>query len=245
MSRECIFNTSSVKFEVSTMAVPKLRLTYFPFQGAAEKVRLALVLGGIDFEDVRVPFPAWPALKPTTPYGQLPLLTIDDGEPLAQSVAMLRYAGRLASTSGKADLYPVGRMLEVDEACGFVTDIERAWRPPVGVGIDPSTYGYAADFRGTEGHAAVVKAVREQFVAEALPKYMEFLGKRLGDDRRFLCGDAPTIADCWLIPILNRFTCGAVDHVPVECLEPFPTVVAYVARFMELDEVKAWYATAE
>jgi hypothetical protein len=74
---------------VSAGKIPKLKLTYFNIQGAAEKVRLAFVLGAVPFDDVRVPFPEWPALKPTTPYGQLPLLTIDDGEPMAQSDAML------------------------------------------------------------------------------------------------------------------------------------------------------------
>lgn len=38
-------------------------------------------------------FGDWGAPKPTTPYGQLPLLEIDDSAPMAQSNAMLRYAG--------------------------------------------------------------------------------------------------------------------------------------------------------
>lgn len=85
-----------------------LRLTYFAYfnkQGAAEKVRLAFVLGGITFEDVRVAFPDWPAMKPTALYGKLPLLQIGDAEPMAQGDAMLRYAGRLATDKG-VSLYP-------------------------------------------------------------------------------------------------------------------------------------------
>jgi hypothetical protein len=46
----------------------------------------------VEFEDVRINFPDWEALKPKTPFGQLPYMNIDDAEPVAQSAAMLRYA---------------------------------------------------------------------------------------------------------------------------------------------------------
>jgi hypothetical protein len=62
---------------------------------------------------------------------------------------MLRYAGRLASEKGEADLYPSAKAMEIDEACGFVGDLERAWRAPVGIGIDPTDYGYPPGFKGS------------------------------------------------------------------------------------------------
>ena len=220
--------------------IPKLKLTYFNIQGAAEKVRLAFVLGAVPFDDVRVPFPEWPALKPTTPYGQLPLLTIDDGEPMAQSDAMLRYAGVLAQANG-VFLYPPANMLVVEEALGLVGDLSRAWRTPVGIGINPTGYGYPADFKGTDAHAVVVKSVRENFVAEALPKYMGFLQTRLAGSGGFLCGPAPTIADAALVPILNRLRCGQVDHVPTDCLDAHIEVCAYLERFMAIPQVKSYY----
>ena len=37
-----------------TEEVPKLKLTYFGFEGAGEQVRLALHLAGLPFEDFRV-----------------------------------------------------------------------------------------------------------------------------------------------------------------------------------------------
>eukprot|EP01046_Picozoa_sp_COSAG06_P102267 COSAG06_NODE_48432_length_332_cov_0.665236_1_plen_52_part_10 len=52
---------------MAAAALPaSLKLSYFNIQGAAEKVRLAFVLGRIPFEDHRVPFPEWTALKPQT-----------------------------------------------------------------------------------------------------------------------------------------------------------------------------------
>ena len=47
-------------------------LSYFPIHGAAERVRLALWLGGIAFDDVRVPLAELPKLKSQTPYGAAP-----------------------------------------------------------------------------------------------------------------------------------------------------------------------------
>ena len=59
----------------------------------------------------------------------------------------------------------------------------------------------------------------------------------------YLCGQNPTIADCELIPVLNRMCSGGVDHVPTTCLDDFGEVKEYVARFMEIEEVKRWYAS--
>eukprot|EP01043_Picozoa_sp_COSAG02_P078257 COSAG02_NODE_17528_length_997_cov_2.965479_1_plen_131_part_10 len=127
------------------MAIPTLKLTYFNIQGAAEKVRLALTLARIPFEDYRVPFPEWAALKPETPYGQLPLLSIDGGEPMAQSDAMLRYVGTLATTVQGVPLYRAEEMLAIEEALGLVGDLQRDWRPPVGIALDPSVYGHTVE----------------------------------------------------------------------------------------------------
>jgi glutathione S-transferase len=217
-----------------------IKLTYFDIQGVAEKVRLALVLGGIPFADVRVPFDQWIAIKPTTPYGQLPTLSIDGAEPIAQSEAMLRYAGQLATENG-VPLYPADKLLAIEEARGLVSDLEREWRVPGGIGLqDPARFGHPTDIKGTPEHSAIIQAVREKFLAEELPKFMNFLSKRLSGSG-YLCGDAPTIADCALIPVLNRLTSGDVEFVPDDCLEPYPHVTQYVQRFMALPEVEKWY----
>ena len=54
-------------------------LKYFPIMGAAERVRLALWLGGIAFDDVRVPHADWAELKGQTPFGQIPVMSNDGG----------------------------------------------------------------------------------------------------------------------------------------------------------------------
>ena len=203
-------------------------------------MRLALALGGVPFTDTRVPFAQWAEMKPTTPYGQLPLLKIDGKEPMAQSDAMVRYAGKLAEARG-VPLYPPELFLEVEEALGLAGDLQRDWRAPVYIGMNPAASGYPDDFKGTDEHAAVVKRVRESWMATDFVKYMGILTKRL-EKSKFLVGDTPTIADCMMVPLIARFASGGVDFIPTDCLEAYPVVVAYLDRFMAIPEVKAWYA---
>ena len=45
-----------------------------------------------------------------------------------------------------------------------------------------------------------------------------------------------------LFPQIEYFTRGVADHVPVNCLEPFPQVRAWIARMVALPPIKAYYA---
>ena len=57
----------------------KPRLIYFDAPvSRGEECRLALHLAGIDFEDVRIKFADWPALKERMPYGSLPVLELPE-----------------------------------------------------------------------------------------------------------------------------------------------------------------------
>ena len=80
--------------------MPKYKLTYFDFHGGrGEPIRLAFFMGGISFVDDRVSFADWPARKPGTPFGSVPVLEVD-GKEIAQSNTITRYVGKLAG------LYP-------------------------------------------------------------------------------------------------------------------------------------------
>ncbi|CAM9364081.1 unnamed protein product [Laminaria digitata] len=73
---------------------PKLVLTYFDFPGAAESIRWALEQSGLEWDDKRLSEEEFIALKPSLPNGQVPILEID-GYVLPQSLAILRYVGKL------------------------------------------------------------------------------------------------------------------------------------------------------
>jgi len=92
-------------------------------------------------------------MKPTTPYGKLPLLSIDGAQPVAQSEAMLKYAGRLATKHKGVPLYPEGDALAIDEALGLVEDITTEWRTSVYIAMTPAAFGHSAD-KSTYDHSA-------------------------------------------------------------------------------------------
>jgi len=83
------------------MPTPLLRLVYFPVRAKAEPIRLCLRhakipytdLSPTDYFDV-----GWrDGAKDATPFGQLPLLLVDDEPPLAQSGAITRYVAGLCA----------------------------------------------------------------------------------------------------------------------------------------------------
>jgi glutathione S-transferase len=95
-------------------------------RGFGEAIRLALVVGGIQFEDRRVSYSEVAALRKSgaLPHGQVPLLEID-GEPYSQSEALLRWAGE------KAGLRPVDEhtRLLVDAAHSAISDLNKDLMP--------------------------------------------------------------------------------------------------------------------
>jgi hypothetical protein len=70
------------------------KLQYLPVRGRAEKIRLALEYGGVQYEDVRNPYvPATFGLLAVLPFGQLPALELDaSGRLITQSDAILMWA---------------------------------------------------------------------------------------------------------------------------------------------------------
>jgi glutathione S-transferase len=82
------------------MSVPIL--TYFPFRGLGEPIRLFFEDQGIAFEDRRVGFDEWDAVKPQMQFRQMPRLQ-DGEETLFQSQAILRYLARPRGLCGETE----------------------------------------------------------------------------------------------------------------------------------------------
>ncbi|XP_050677249.1 glutathione S-transferase 2-like isoform X1 [Leptidea sinapis] len=98
--------------------MPKIVFHYFPVKALGESTRLLLAYGGEDFEDHRVPMEQWPDFKPSTPFGQMPVLEID-GKKYAQSLATGRYLGHKYGLAGAN----IEEDFEIDQNIEFVNDI--------------------------------------------------------------------------------------------------------------------------
>eukprot|EP00388_Colpodella_angusta_P048824 GDKK01077491.1.p1 GENE.GDKK01077491.1~~GDKK01077491.1.p1 ORF type:complete len:204 (-),score=66.16 GDKK01077491.1:92-703(-) len=100
---------------MGTLFQMSIKVNYFDISGKALAIRLALVYAGVNFEDNRVQFGDWPAMKPNTPLGYLPVVEVD-GVQHTQSAALARYFGRKAGLYGKTD----EETLAIDQAMDIV-----------------------------------------------------------------------------------------------------------------------------
>jgi glutathione S-transferase len=206
--------------------MPQLRLTYFDSPGRAEPVRIALSLGGIEFEDRRLAFPAFAALKAqgAFPLGSVPMLEVD-GVPMVQTGAMLRYAARL----GGGGLYPQDPMqaFVVDSVIDTLNDTVASALTPSFFEPDP------------EKKLAMRKAFVEGMLSRALP-YLEGLCAR--SEGPFLLGESLSVADLLLGGTVQTYRSGKLDGVGPEVLEPYPRLRALGDAYAAHPAIVAYHA---
>jgi glutathione S-transferase len=199
-----------------------ITLTYFDFHGGrGEVARLALFIGGIEFEDRRVKLADWPALKPTTPFGAIPILEVD-GETVAQSNGINRFVGKLAG------LYPTDpwQAALCDEAMDAVEDIS----VPI-----------VATFSIQD--AAERKAKREALVAGPITFYLTQLQNRLEAHGGLYFADGRlTVADLKVFVWIRHLRSGNLDHVPGDLPDRVaPLLVDHNDRVRKHPGVAAYY----
>lgn len=111
-------------------AVPILK--YFDVKGSAEALRLMFIDQDIDFEDRRITWEEWPALKKTlvdsglNPSGQLPIVELN-GKTLSQSSALLHYFGKNLDLCGSTpeEAYIVDHCFACNE--DLIKDVDVLW----------------------------------------------------------------------------------------------------------------------
>jgi len=92
-------------------------LTYFDVRGRAEVIRLILEEAGTPYEEKRIQVAEWPALKPTMPFGQVPLYVEGDLQ-IPQSQAIYRYLARKHKLYGATE----ADHIRVDVICEAAMD---------------------------------------------------------------------------------------------------------------------------
>ncbi|TMS34859.1 hypothetical protein L596_002366 [Steinernema carpocapsae] len=79
------------------------KLTYFDVRALGETARLLFHYAGVQFEDNRITHEQWAALKPTMPFGQVPVLQVD-GHTIPQSFAIYRFLANEFGLAGKTNV---------------------------------------------------------------------------------------------------------------------------------------------
>jgi glutathione S-transferase len=199
----------------------KPRLVYFDAPvSRGEECRLALHLAGVDFEDVRFKRDEWPKLKPTTPFGSVPVLEMPGHPPLAQSNAILCLIGRLHDLHPK-DLFEAARH---EAMMAHVEDLRATVGPTLRI----------AD-------SAEKKKVREGLVETFFPVWGAATEKQIGDGPYF-GGSKIHVVDLKLHMIVRWFVGGVVDHVPATIFAGFPKLMRVHDSVRDDQRVKGWYA---
>eukprot|EP00168_Porphyra_purpurea_P020778 TRINITY_DN8891_c0_g1_i1.p1 TRINITY_DN8891_c0_g1~~TRINITY_DN8891_c0_g1_i1.p1 ORF type:complete len:207 (-),score=96.23 TRINITY_DN8891_c0_g1_i1:189-809(-) len=202
-----------------------MKFLYFDILGRGEMTRLAFAAGGVEFEDARITFEQWPAIKPTTPRGQLPVLTLDCGMELTESLALLRYAGSIASPR----LYPADpvKAARVDESVGAQSGIMEALVKSFGKPDEEAIKMIKADL-GPDGAMGKALAFLDKCAAKAGSGY--------------LVGDSLSIADCHFKPLADWLTAGVANGAFAEALSAYPSLVKNVAATSAVPGIAAYTA---
>lgn len=95
----------------------KMKLSYFNLYGRAEPIRIMLNYFKVDYEDERVEFKDWPAMKPDAkkvPYGTMPVLSCN-GKTYCTSAAILKFIGSMhgAFPTDAKSLYRVEQVIDL------------------------------------------------------------------------------------------------------------------------------------
>lgn len=201
---------------------PKLKLAYFDFDGGrGEPARLALRIGGVAFEDHRIPGPEWPKHRDLMPFRAMPVLEVD-GKVLTQSNTINRYVGRLAGLYPKDDW----QATVCDEVMDATEDISTK----------------IADTIDLEPDAK--KKAREELAAELLPRYLEQFQARLkAAGGGYFADERLTVADLKVFMWIRWLRSGVLDHIPKDLVDRHaPLLIKHFERVAGHAKIAAYYA---
>eukprot|EP01039_Chlorochromonas_danica_P009266 gene9266-10230_t len=182
----------------------ELTLYYFPLRARAEPIRMMFFYGNIPFSDVIIPMTEWKGIKEQgelAPFGQLPCLRLPNGEIIAQSGAIARFAAKLARlypedavAAAKADM-----IFEFAQELNMINPLLNFW--PVTTDMWKNNY--------------------ESFF-NALPHHLEAADKLLGRGP-FFGGPSPHYGDIAMFHILD--SCFTMEP---SCLDKHPRLKQFV-----------------
>lgn len=202
----------------------KPRLSYFDMPGRAEAIRLAFVVSSRDFEDERVPFKDWPAMKQTNVVPSMPFLSFDGcAVPIHGHRSILRLVGK------DLGLYPdhaVGAA-----RCDAVMDVCDDWMGTInnaGRGMETA-----------EKEAARLKEVTDP--ASKASHLFRAVETYIGTNTPYLFGDTLTVADLCIFAIAGAVESGLYDGVPRNTFDSYAKIQTLRRAVANVPEIVSYY----
>ncbi|XP_035824165.1 probable glutathione S-transferase 7 [Aplysia californica] len=198
---------------------PKIKLTYFDIRGRAEVARLVLAAAKIPYEDIRIGFDQWPALKSSTPLGSVPVLEVD-GQKFTQSVAIAAYLAKENGLYGSSAL----EQLAIDQVALAREDLTQA-------------VGKFMSEKDEKKKAELEKTLKE----EQEPKFLGFFNKLIKENPTksgFVVGSKITLADLVVFE-----TTQMLSEKEPQTLDKYPEIKALRTKVTGSDGIKQYLAT--
>ncbi|XP_023313069.1 glutathione S-transferase-like isoform X2 [Anoplophora glabripennis] len=194
---------------------PAYKLTYFDFTALGEPIRFLLSYGGIEFEDNRIQRANWPALKPSTPFGQVPILEYN-GKLAYQSIAICRYLAKQVKLVGKDDWED----LEIDATVDTITDLRLKF----------AQYIFERD------EQAKKEKEKQTLFNETIPYYMEKLDAMAKRNNGYLAVGRLTWADLFFVSMLDYISLMAKKDI----IGGSPNLQIVRENVLKIPSIKAW-----
>ena len=202
--------------------MPRLVLTYFDLDGSrGEPARLAMHIAGIAFEDRRIPWKDWPALRDSMPFKAMPVLEVDD-QVITESNTINRYVGKLAGLYPKDDW----QAALVDEVMDAIEDIQ--------VEIE-ETIALAPKAK---------RKAREELSEDLLLRFLQQIDARLkrGGGEWFV-ENRLTIADLKCFVWIRSLKSGKAEYFPADIVDRnAPLLARHHERVDTHPKIAAYYA---
>ncbi len=181
-----------------------MKLYDFPFAPNPRKLRVYLAEKGIEVPLVQVNIvkgeQRTPEFLAKNPLGKLPVLELDDGTLLTESLAIIHYF---------EELYPEPPMIGVTPLeRAQVRRLEQIAYNSVLSQVARCFHASKALLPGATPNAAIADAARAE-----LPQPLALLNHEIGD-RPFVAGDRPSIADCTLFATFKLAEMAEIDLAP-------------------------------
>ncbi len=204
------------------LPMSKPRLIYFDAPvSRGEECRLALYVAGVEFDDVRIGQADWPALKPETPFGALPVFELPGLAPLGQTNAILVLIGRRHGLHPKDDFEAARH----EAMMCHVEDLRARVGPTLRIADE-----------------AEKKAARAELAATYLPAWAASAERQIPDAGPFFAGEKLHVVDLKLHRAVHWLSSGVIDHIPKTVFAAFPKLNRVYAAVRDHERVKAWYA---
>jgi len=194
--------------------MPSYKLIYFPITALAEPIRLLFNYAGIEFEDERFDKEDWPKLKPTMPFGKVPVLEVD-GKKVHQSAAISRYLAKQCGLAGKNDW----EALEIDSTVDTIHDLRATI----------AGFHYESNEQAKEEKEKVAKE-------ETVPYYLERLDAQVKKNGGYFIGGAVSWADLTFVGLLDYLN----FMMKKDIVEEYENLKQLQKKVEEIPAIKRW-----